>query len=606
MSARTMFQLWLHPCHGHVSPTPLQLNDLREATTLDSRFSILSRQARKSAGTPLELSNREHPHLSLVIEQGSLLAQDANGKVVVALPIMCSQISTSWDHCSYRHRPHNATVGVIAYASKSRVLQAPPHSMLEDDEDDCCDAWLLVVTTYRNNDVPLGMQTPIDTLREAMSVLGRLGAICDSFHGVDFSEASWAYSEIGRGAAGVVALARRRLPNRDSSLASDSSAILNMRENAEHAYAVKVWKTRLTNKAVFSEMSFLLQAQGHPKVSRLLGVFHSKTWRGKSELLMLMESYPGGDLSELLRFGTPPEHKALGFTEDMLQALVHIHALGIVHRDLKLENVLVNADGKAVLIDFGNAVHISDTRSLMKKVGTPGFIAPEMLMGLGCVKKSDVFSCGVVMYSLLSGSMPFQRIDQAATLRANAKGHARFPDDLFSHVCGASQSLAAGLLKPRVRLRYSAEQALRKLASHIADDANTIPRIPMYESEGASACVHSSQTPRPTIREGDAMARNRSECPASLVIQAPDLEIRSHGALSHVELVPSSCCDISSSNEIDYSKEFRSESKLSAAVSCAWKIVPPKHKRKSGSYARKLFRGRATFMSRPRYVQVES
>eukprot|EP00928_Gymnodinium_smaydae_P006147 TRINITY_DN12142_c0_g1_i1.p1 TRINITY_DN12142_c0_g1~~TRINITY_DN12142_c0_g1_i1.p1 ORF type:complete len:554 (+),score=50.81 TRINITY_DN12142_c0_g1_i1:98-1663(+) len=308
-----------------------------------------------------------------------------------------------------------------------------------------------------------------------MAVLGRLGAICDRFYGVEFSSASWASREIGNGASAAVALLERRQSPPQSQRASTGSASSDVGHSDKQAYAVKIWDSKATCESVVDEVSKLVKVQGHPHVARLLGVFNAITWKGERGWLMMMENYPGGDLSKLVSDAAVPEAKALKITEHVLQGLVHIHSVGIIHRDVKLQNVVIAADDRAVLVDFGVAVHVTDMAQLKKRCGTPGYIAPEILTGLGCVTKSDVFSCGVVLYGLLSGVLPFLYEDDDATLAANSRAQVDFSEKAFSDVSDAAQALIRMMLQRRTRSRPSAREALRHLSQHVSFISTVLP-----------------------------------------------------------------------------------------------------------------------------------
>ena len=89
-------------------------------------------------------------------------------------------------------------------------------------------------------------------------------------------------------------------------------------------------------------------------------------------------------------------------TYNILTALVALDKIGIIHRDLKLENVLLIENGcnnKIKLIDFGLST-FTDNINMFKKCGTPGYVAPEILADKNYGTKADVFSTGVILYSL--------------------------------------------------------------------------------------------------------------------------------------------------------------------------------------------------------------
>lgn len=120
-----------------------------------------------------------------------------------------------------------------------------------------------------------------------------------------------------------------------------------------------------------------------------------------------MEYCPGNELFHLLSqtcILTEPE--ARFYVGEILVALEHVHSLGVVYRDLKPENVMLDVSGHIKVIDFGLSEFVS-SRSL-KVRGTNGYISPEASKGEVCGYASDVYSLGVVLYEMLTGHLPYE------------------------------------------------------------------------------------------------------------------------------------------------------------------------------------------------------
>lgn len=134
---------------------------------------------------------------------------------------------------------------------------------------------------------------------------------------------------------------------------------------------------------------------------------------------MAMELVEGGTLRELLsRVGSLPPLLAAMLGEDLLGGLAHVHAQGLVHRDIKPDNLLLTKDGHLKLSDFGVASS-SDEVTLTAPgeiIGTPSYMSPEQALGLPVGVTSDLFSAGTVLYEMLTGFNPFSRETQAQTL----------------------------------------------------------------------------------------------------------------------------------------------------------------------------------------------
>lgn len=130
-----------------------------------------------------------------------------------------------------------------------------------------------------------------------------------------------------------------------------------------------------------------------------------------SEMIyIVMELVEGGELFDhIVDEGCYDERKARKVMRQMLHALRHLHTLGIIHRDIKPENILCSdSSGESIKIaDFGLSNTFSPSMMLKSQCGTPVYMAPEMLQRHSYTTSVDVWSAGIVMYIILSGSMPF-------------------------------------------------------------------------------------------------------------------------------------------------------------------------------------------------------
>jgi eukaryotic-like serine/threonine-protein kinase len=133
--------------------------------------------------------------------------------------------------------------------------------------------------------------------------------------------------------------------------------------------------------------------------------------RGEAEgtYYIAMEYLDGRTLKELLvRFGMPPVKIAIGYTRQVLSALAFAHKYGLVHRDIKPHNVLVDSAGHVKVTDFGIArSESSQMTEAGSIIGTAQYLSPEQARGAPVDQRSDIYSVGVLLYELLTGSVPF-------------------------------------------------------------------------------------------------------------------------------------------------------------------------------------------------------
>ena len=166
--------------------------------------------------------------------------------------------------------------------------------------------------------------------------------------------------------------------------------------------------------AVIDEGKLLARVR-HPNVVTIYG---AEAIDGRIGLWM--EFVNGSTLEERVRSGrtfTPAEVTRLGL--DLCAAVAAVHAAGLLHRDIKAHNVMLDDGGRLVLMDFG-AGHEADESTGKAAAGTPLYLAPEVLSDGAATRRSDVYSIGVVLFRLLTGSYPVFGGDLADLRRAHA------------------------------------------------------------------------------------------------------------------------------------------------------------------------------------------
>lgn len=195
--------------------------------------------------------------------------------------------------------------------------------------------------------------------------------------------------EIGSGGMGAVYKARQKFVGR--------------------LVAFKVLPPALRNDAEalqrFEREAAALGRLKHPNV---VGVFDAGVEGGFPYLAM--EFVEGKNLRQVLQeHGRLSVERVVRLGLEMAEALDHIHSQGLVHRDVKPSNIILNPDGKAMLTDFGIAFAATLPRITQGAMGTPEFMSPEQADGKPLDIRSDLYSLGVVLYEGLTGVVPFQR-----------------------------------------------------------------------------------------------------------------------------------------------------------------------------------------------------
>ncbi|XP_056407308.1 protein kinase C delta type-like [Hyla sarda] len=171
-------------------------------------------------------------------------------------------------------------------------------------------------------------------------------------------------------------------------------------------FAIKALKKRRVKKkeAPMMEKRILALAWDHPFLTRLYCSFQTN-----SHLFFVMELLNGGvllgHLNDQRRFYL---HRATFYGAEISTGLQFLHSKNIIHRDLKLENVMLDKDGHIKLTDFGlSKENISNDRKANSFCGTPEFMAPEILLRQSYAFSVDWWAFGVLLYSILIGKLPF-------------------------------------------------------------------------------------------------------------------------------------------------------------------------------------------------------
>jgi len=222
-------------------------------------------------------------------------------------------------------------------------------------------------------------------------------------------------------------------------------------------------KDRELMKSVESEIHFIRKNIQNNYVVRTFDVFNTK-----DNLFIVMEYLGGGMLYEILSDeGQFSEAHASEIMREILQGLKCLHDHDIVHRDIKPENVLCCSREwpyKVKLADFGLADFVlEDTfgdKCTRGMYGTPYFVAPEVIRGEAYGAPVDVWSCGVLLYNMLSGELPFDGSNIKEVLKRVKIGSFNFPDSEWASISDEVKDLIQGLLAYNPRTRLTARQAL--------------------------------------------------------------------------------------------------------------------------------------------------
>ena len=220
----------------------------------------------------------------------------------------------------------------------------------------------------------------------------------------------------------------------------------------------------------FEQEARAVGALNHPNI---LAIYDVGTYQGMP--FLVTELLQGKTLRERLGGGALAQRRSIEVALQVAQGLAAAHDKGIVHRDLKPENLFLTEDGRLKILDFGLAklthpsavggnAFTARTKSLTTEpgeiLGTVGYMSPEQVRGEPADHRSDIFSFGVILYEMLSGSRPFRKDTPAETMAAILKED---PPDLSApqgDVSPALKGVVSHCLEKRPEMRFQSARDL--------------------------------------------------------------------------------------------------------------------------------------------------
>jgi len=210
----------------------------------------------------------------------------------------------------------------------------------------------------------------------------------------------------------------------------------------------------------------------HPSIVRLQGLFESD-----DKVHLVLDHHRGGDIFNRLRtIGPMGETSPARYIAQVLGALAYLHRAGIVHRDIKPENVMFEdrVGAQVKLIDFGLAAFFEQNVPMKQVCGTLQYVAPEVIARKPYDEKADIWSCGSLLYTMMTGKVLYTG-NHATVTKKNKRGAVEY-SSVFRRLSHQAQDFVRRLLQPDPSRRPSALEALRdpwlrKLAGDEVDAA---------------------------------------------------------------------------------------------------------------------------------------
>ncbi|MBN1201417.1 MAG: protein kinase [Anaerolineae bacterium] len=291
--------------------------------------------------------------------------------------------------------------------------------------------------------------------------------------------------------------------------------------------AVKILRPSLTNDSDFLKR-FRQEARNvanlsHPNIVTV----HDVGQDGNTHYIV-MEYVDGTDLKNLIRSEAPfPIDRALSITIKICAGVGYAHRAGLVHADVKPQNVLVTKSDNVKVTDFGIAQALSATqpRSRQKIVwGSPHYFSPEQAQGEPPTPASDVYAIGIVMFEMLTGKLPFAGTDQQELAMAHIRETPPNASDFNPNVPVHLDRILQKVMSKEPASRYrTADQLGRILIAYRRQGQVTTDQVPEVPHEDTSSGTEATlpPTPGPGYVEPDASSGYRPAPPSEPSVQAP-------------------------------------------------------------------------------------
>ncbi|OMJ68149.1 hypothetical protein SteCoe_34487 [Stentor coeruleus] len=208
----------------------------------------------------------------------------------------------------------------------------------------------------------------------------------------------------------------------------------------------------------FIKEAELLREADHPNIIKVLDIYKDSV-----NAYIITEHCKGGELLERIKEeGNLSENKVASYMKQIISAVAYLHSKKIIHRDLRLENLMFlskDKDSCLKITEFGSCKHFEKNLRVLEKVGNPYFMSPEVILG-NFDSKCDVWSLGVMIYVLLSGSQPFDGSTEDQIMQSVLNSELLFEGKKWRKISEEAKSLIRSLLNRNPKDRPTARQIL--------------------------------------------------------------------------------------------------------------------------------------------------
>lgn len=213
---------------------------------------------------------------------------------------------------------------------------------------------------------------------------------------------------------------------------------------------------------------------------------------------IVMELVDGVTLKNyILKKGSLSFHELINITEQILMALEHAHSKGIVHRDIKPQNIMMLKNGSVKVADFGIAkLPNAETVTMTDKaIGTVFYISPEQASGKQIDRRSDIYSLGVTMYEMATGKLPFVADSPVSVAIMQVKNTPRPPRELNPNIPIGLEQVILGAMEKDPDNRFQSAAQMMKHIAQLRNNPHTVFKMPKSENPSQHEQTQMNHTP---------------------------------------------------------------------------------------------------------------
>lgn len=281
---------------------------------------------------------------------------------------------------------------------------------------------------------------------------------------------------------------------------------------------------------ILHEVAVLDACASSSRIVRLHQVFESA-----HEMILLLELASGGELQMLLdKDEVPEERQVKRLMRQILDGFVYLHSINVAHLDIKPQNLVLMSEfphGEVKLCDLGISRYISQGADIRDILGTPDYVAPEVLNYEPISLATDMWSVGVLLYVLLTGCSPFGGDTKQETFCNISQCKLDFPEDLFEDVSEDAKDLMRKLMVKEPRERLSAIECLQH---HWFTDTQHLPmQTPVRCSETVTAKVEEVRV----VKLSSSAISRKQDITTSQILSSHEMTVTSKTSPTNVTTV---------------------------------------------------------------------